>query len=365
MLTSYKRGIVWWAKGRIEYNGRAISDYIRESTGASTAQGAQDWINEREAREIRRYLVGEENSLTFADAVLLYDPTSEMAGYLIPLVEELGNRPVPSISPKEVRDLGQKLQPNNSTDTWRRQIITPIRAVINNAHDLGKCPPIKIKGYSTAERTAQDKNRNKPSRKRKMPGSWDWLLKFRQHAPQAHGTLALFMFMTGARIGQAVAMHPSKHLDLQNAKVCIPSAKGHADEWIDIPMELVVDLANLTPKVPRGHKRHHMNLRVFGFASRCGPLKAWKSACSKAGIPYLPPHSAGRHGFGQETAIRQGVDKQAVARAGRWADVQMIDRTYTHPEDSTAKIHTAFRTGLVQAEISTGLKLLEIKVSSK
>ena len=52
---------------------------------------------------------------------------------------------------------------------------------------------------------------------------------------------------------------------------------------------------------------------VFGYASRCGPLKAWQAACKKASIPYLPPHSAGRHGFGQEMKVRQGVDGKAVA----------------------------------------------------
>jgi integrase len=78
---------------------------------------------------------------------------------------------------------------------------------------------------------------------------------FRAQAPRYHAALALFMFATGARIGQAVAMHPSQHLDLQNARVCIPGAKGHADRWITVPMELVVELANLPAKTPRGWER--------------------------------------------------------------------------------------------------------------
>ena len=38
-LTPYKRGDTWWVKGRIEDNGLPITDYLRESTGASTESG--------------------------------------------------------------------------------------------------------------------------------------------------------------------------------------------------------------------------------------------------------------------------------------------------------------------------------------
>jgi hypothetical protein len=43
----------------------------------------------------------------------------------------------------------------------------------------------------------------------------------------------------GARISQAVAMHPDRHLRLDQNMVCIPAAKGHDDRWITVPQELV------------------------------------------------------------------------------------------------------------------------------
>jgi hypothetical protein len=358
-LTAYLRGATWWAKGRVDYNGRPVSGYIRESTGASDPRGAGDWIAQREERERRRFLLGEEERpLTFADAVELYRPTPSMAKYLIPILAELGELRLDRITPGMVRALGPKLYPGNCTDSWRRWVITPARAVINNANDLGQGPPIRIKGYSEQVRVDQDKSRRKPSRIERMPGSWEWLLRFRAQAPRYHAALALFMFATGARIGQAVAMHPRKHLDLQNARVCIPGAKGHADRWITVPMELVVELANLPAKTPRGWERKPANLRVFGFASRCGPLKAWKKACERAGLPYLPPHSSGRHGFGQEMSIRQDIDDKAVGKFGGWSDVALLKRTYTHAEDAEGKIHAGFKAGLEQAEAETGLRLL-------
>lgn len=362
-LKPYQRGATWWAKGRVEYNGRPISSYIRESTGASDEAGARDWISEREEAERRRHLIGEEaRPLTFNDAILLYPANADMAKHLLPIAAEIGDMFVRDVTPKLIRDLGPKLYPNNGTDTWRRWVVTPARAVINNAHELkggALCPAIKIKGYTEAERIAQDKKRKKASRLERRPGDWEWILRFREHAPPRLGALALFMFTTGRRIGQSVAMHP-RDLNLHQARVRVQGAKGHADAWVDIPTELVADLANLKPKTPRGWDRNDKrNLRVFGYASSCGPLKAWKAACKKAKIDYRSPHAAGRHGFGQEHVIRQGTDAKAVAKFGAWSDTAMLAKTYTHAEDVEAKIHGAFRTGLVQAELQTGLKLLK------
>lgn len=360
-LEAYARGKVWWVKGRVEYLGRPITSYIRTSTGASDEGGARDWIAEREDRERRRHLVGEEQRpLTFNDALLLYKPTPEMAKHLIPLAAELGHERLDRITPGMIRDLGPKLYPANCTDSWRRWVITPARAVINKANDLGKGPPIRIKGYSEAERVEQDKRRKKASRIEQIPGDWDWLLKFREHAPPRHAALALLMFTTGARVGQAVAMHPERHLRLQQARIVIPGAKGHADREIEIPMELVVELANLRPRVPKGwDRRDKRNLRVFGFAGRSGTYKGWRKACLAAGIAYIPPHAAGRHGFGQEHVVRQGTDDKAAGKYGGWRDTGLMRRTYTHAEGSEGKILAGFRTGLVQAETRTGLKLLK------
>ncbi|HET6943354.1 MAG TPA: tyrosine-type recombinase/integrase [Sphingomicrobium sp.] len=363
-LESYLRGSTWWVKGRVDYNGRPISSYIRESTGASSESGAKDWITEREDRERRLYLIGEEaRQLKFNDALLLYaDPTPQMAKALIPLLAELGDLLVKDITPAMVRDLGPKLYPNNCTDYWRRWVITPARAVINHGHDVkgSLCPPIKIKGYSEDERIDQDKKRKKASRIERRPGDWEWLLTFREHAAARPAALALIMYVTGARVGQAVRMHPKEHLDLQNNRICIPGAKGHEDRWITVPVELVVELANLKAKTPRGWDRtDKRNLRVFGYASSCGPLKAWRSACTSAGIDYRSPHAAGRHGFGQEFNVRQPVDEKAGGQFGGWRDTGLMKRTYTHAEDAEAKVLAAFRTGLVQAEAKTGLKLLK------
>jgi len=358
-LEAYPRGKSWWARGKVEYDGLPITAYIRESTGASTEAGALEWVRNRTSLEQRRYHLGDEadeREYTFAAAVMEYAASADTAKHLIPIVERLGAVPVRKITPKMVKDLGPELYPKNATDTWRRWVVTPTRAVINNANALGRCPPIRIPGYEKDERVKQDRKRGKRSRVKKVPGSFDWLLAFREHAGRYHGALALFMFATGARVGQSVAMMP-KHLDLANGRATIPGAKGHDDRVVDLPPELVEELQALPPKHPRHWDRTARNLRVFGFADRCGPLSGWRTACKRAGIEYLSPHAAGRHGFGQEMKIRQGVDGQSVASVGGWSDTAMLDRVYTHAEDSGNKILDAFRTGRVQAENRTGRKL--------
>lgn len=360
-LEPYLRGATWWAKGRIESNGRSLTGYIRESTGSSTEAGARQWIAERQAREERRAVLGhdeaDEQDFTFNDALMLYPATAEMAKHLIPIAQELGNLPVKKITPKMVRDLGARIYPKNAVDTWRRWVIAPTRAVINNANALGKCPPIRITGYTKEERVRQDRARGKPSRQPKTPGDWPWILAFRKHASKRHAALALFMFTTGARIGQAVAMHPD-NLRLDEGKAIIPGAKGHEDRTVVLMPELVEDLRALKPKVPRGwDARYKANLRVFGFADKDSPRSGWRTACKRAGIAYLSPHAAGRHGFGQEMRVRQGVDSKSVESVGGWsAKGGMVDKTYTHAEDSDAKILAALRTGRVQAEKKNGRK---------
>lgn len=165
------------------------------------------------------------------------------------------------------------------------------------------------------------------------------------------------MFMTGARISQAVSMHPDRHLKLDEGMVCIPAAKGHDDRWINVPDELVKELRSLPRLYPRGVPHEPENLRVFGFADRSSPRKGWAKACRAAKIELLPFHAAGRHGFGQEMNVRQGIDEKAAGEFGGWSDTTLMRRTYTHAEQAANKIHEAQRRGLRLAEHKTKLKL--------
>lgn len=351
-LTVYKRNSKWWIKGRI--NRLPASKYYRQSLGAPSTMPESEakaiaW--EFEQDEIKRALLGEQEVLTFEKAVLLYNPPPADAKFLLKIISVIGKELIKDIKPARVRQIAKELYPMASADTWQRQVVTPIRAVINNAHDHGKCPPIRIRGFTKAERLKQDKLRGKESRQAKVPGSWEWIEAFREHASPRIGALALFMFTTGARLTQSIEINDTSDLDLQNGRVLLPEAKGHEAQWIDLIPEVVADLANLETR----------NGRLFGYQYRYGVYKPWKKAVEKAGIEMILPHAAGRHGFGTELIVRQGLDAVTVAKEGRWATPTVPLNTYAHPSDSTKRVHDAFRTKPVQTKSRTGKNKSNIK----
>lgn len=342
-LQPYLRGAIWWVKGHRPDTG----EYVRESLGTRDEAIAEAKVEEiyREAR--KRRLLGPdapkpEDQLTFAAASEDYEPTPSDARYLVPIIRKIGRQRVREITPAGVRKLAKEMYPYASTDTWQRQVVTPIRAVINNAHELGKCPPIKIRRFDEDERIRQDRFRGVESRVPKVPGSWAWVTAFMAHADPRDAALAYFMFRHGVRVGTALEMDRRTDLNLGAGRARLPPAKGHAAEWIELDREEVVMIANL-PLPYRGAARH----RVFGIGGgRSGALyRRWKATCERAGIDYLPPHAAGRHGFGTEMIVRQGVDPVSAARQGRWSSPAVMLKTYSHEEDSAARVRDAFEAG--------------------
>jgi hypothetical protein len=365
-LELYPRDSVWWVRGRPADGGK----YIRRSLKTSDKAIAEAKVRDIESQARKRAILGSdapkpEDELTFQAAVILYSARPAEATYLIPIVKKIGKMKVREITPKFIRGLGKSMYPMASVDTWQRQVVTPIRAVINNAHELGKGPPIRVRAYSKEDRQRQDRFRGKDSRVPKTPGSWEWLEAFKSKAEPRDAALAHFMFRHGARITQSLEMTRSKDLNLMAGKVRLGMTKGHPAEWIDLDPEEVVMIANL-PVPYRGQAQD----RVFCISGgRSGALYSrWKKTCAAAGIEYLPPHSSGRHGYGTEMVVRQGIDPVSAAREGRWADPSIMLKTYSHSEDAQAKVRDAFqagkqaaRTQRVQTEIENQRRTAENK----
>lgn len=344
-LEPYLRGSRYWCRG---YPADG-DEYVRKSLGTSDEAIAQAACREIEAAYRKRRILGPdapkpEDEIVFAALVMLYDASPAEARYLKKVVRHIGNERRRDMTPQSIRALAKKMYPRASTDTWTRQVITPVRSVINNGHELGKCPPIRIKAFSKDERIKQDRLRGKESRVPKTPGSWPWLLAFIEAADPRDAALAYFMFRHGARVGQSVAMLRATDMDLSAGRLRVPAAKGHPAEWIDIDPELVAMIAN----IPRPYRKEARE-RVFGIgSSRAGSLRTrWQATCLRAGIEYLPPHSAGRHGFGTEMFVRQAskVDLVSATKEGRWSSPAVPLKTYAHAENSAVKVRDAMMAG--------------------
>lgn len=361
-LEIFLRGNVFWVRGRPADS----NEYIRASLGTSDEAIAQAACREIEGAARKRRILGAdapkpEDELTFQACVMLYDAPARDADYLKPITRRLGKKLVKEITPQFVRRLAKEMLPTAAVDTWQRQVVTPIRAVINNAHELGKCPPIRIKAFDRDERIRQDRMRGKESRVPKRPGSWPWLNAFMANATPRDGALAHFMFRHGVRVGAAIGLDRRTDLDLGAGTVRLPPTKGHDAVLVHLDPEEVVMIANL-PLPYRGEAR----FRVFGISGgRSGALyRRWKAACAAAGIEYLSPHAAGRHGFATEMIVRQGIDAATVAE-DRWSSPAVMLKTYSHPIDSAAKVRDAFaagreasRTPAVQKENRDGAKTM-------
>lgn len=345
-LEIYLRGNVWWVKGR-----PADSDeYVRKSLGTSDEDIAQAAVRSIESAARKRRILGPdaprpEDELTFNAALELYHPSQADARYLMPIVKKIGTHRVRDITPASVRSLARQLYPAASSDTWQRQVLTPVRSVINNAHEMGKCPPIRIKAFDKKERVKQDVARGTQSRVPKVPGSWPWVLAFCAVADPRDAALAYFMFRHGYRVGQSVAMTRSKDMDLSAGRVRVHASKGHPAHWVQLDPEEVVMIANLAPP----HRSAGAD-RVFRIPNyKNGALyKRWTAACLKAGIADLKPHAAGRHGYGTEMVVRQAIDPVSASE-NLWSDPSVMLRTYSHAEDAQGKVRDAFRAGLEAA----------------
>ena len=157
-------------------------------------------------------------------------------------------------------------------------------------------------------------------RKAKTPATWEWVQAFMLAAKKPNlAALACFMFLTGARISQALAIRWGD-IDFRASTVLIRATdKGENDRLAHMPPELIAALANI-PGDRRG--------TVFEFKSRGNCKTQWAGAVRRAGIKFLSYHAC-RHGFATGL-LNKGVSPVTVAKRGGWKSPQHVFETYGH-----------------------------------
>lgn len=308
MLTIYKRGDVWWIRGT------AAGRRHHRSTGTGDRSRAEEARALLEAAEWKRRHHGPESVLTFGKAALLYLDAGKSPRFLPPLIRHFDKVLVRDINAGTIRQAAIELYPRAAPATRNRQAIAPAQAVINHAASLGHCHALRV-------------DRFKVQKVIRPYADLAWIEAFAVAAPPRLGAMALFMFLTGARISSATKL-VWRDVTLARAEAIFRRPKGQDDARAHLPAILVTSLANLDGQKDEWRK-------VFGFASRHAVYRAWGAACRKAGIEIIPPHRAGRHGFATGL-LRQNVDPVTVARLGHWASPRHVYETYGHPlEDRT------------------------------
>lgn len=300
-LTLYRRGQIW------HYRGTVAGRLLRGSTKTARKDIAQRICASIEERHWKGHIDGPASVLTFAQAAMLYRQAGKSDRFLRKIEDHWRDTPIQSITAGAIRQSAVVLEPTAGPATRNRQVIVPTQAIINHAASMELCARIRVDRFPV-------------KRKAKNPATWEWVQAFMANAGNPRlGALACFMFLTGARISQALAVTWTD-VDLKARKVLIRSTeKGDDDRFAHMPAELIAALANID-----GDRTGP----VFGYTHRNNRKTQWETTIQRAGIKRLTPHAC-RHGFATGL-LDKGVSPITVAKRGGWKDPRHVFETYGH-----------------------------------
>lgn len=333
-LKIYKRGGLW------HYRGTVAKRRLRGSTGTANKETAARLAAEIEDKAWKRRLDGPGAILTFAQASIKYRAAGKQTRFLDKIEDYWKDTLVQNITPGSVHEAAKTLYPKGSAATRNRQAIVPMQAVINHAADSELCARIRVKRF-------------KIETKSKVPATLEWVKAFMAHCRRPHlAGLALFMFLTGARISEALAVEWSD-IDFKAKTVLIKQTKLGNERRAHLPQPLIVVLANLP--------RSNSGRGVFWYETRNNCLMAWRRTAKRAKIAPLSFHSC-RHGFAT-ALLHRGVDPVTVAKLGGWKSVRHVFETYGHANDDTTIPDLIFGTPVTQRAPKNARNPLKMGIS--
>jgi integrase len=320
-LRLYRREKTWWVSGTINGIRR------RESSGHTSQERARQWAAKREWELEQEAVFGTSAVLTFGAALNMYIEGGGEQRFLMPLLDEWERKLVKDIEPGDVIDLANRLYPVAGAATKNRQVLTPVVAIIRFNAERGRCAPILVKRFETKKIV------------KRRTATWEWMGKFAGVAKPKLVALALFLAGTAARIGDALALEWGD-VDLGAGTALLRDTKNGDDR--------LVTLLPIVREALRGLPRRVGQKAVFQFYDRSDVLRQIKTACKKAGIPYIPTHGIGRRLFAT-TMNQSGQDAKTAASAGGWKTVRMYMEIYAQPSDEGDAIESAIGTAMTQA----------------
>lgn len=325
-LKLYRRGAVWHYRGTISGIGR-----LRGSTGATVKEVAAQIVAGIETKAWKHRLDGPPAVLTFAQASINYRAAGKPTRFLESIEDYWKDSLVKDMTPGAIRQSALILYPNASGATRNRQVIVPTQAIINHAAESELCPRIRVKRF-------------KIETKSKIPATLEWVQAFMAHSTPHLGALALFTFLTGARISEALAVEWDD-IDFKTKSVLIRQTKLGNERRAHLPQALIVALANI---------KRRTNRSPFFYEHRSNVIKIWRCAAMRAGIAPLSFHSC-RHGFA--TALLQaGIDPVTVAKLGGWKNARHVFETYGHANDDPTLTDRISGTILTQTKSTNSRK---------
>jgi integrase len=344
MLKLTRRGTTWHITGTL----RGIR--VRESTGTASKPHAEAVRAQREKEILDRSVYGEAVTATFAEAVNLYLDLGGSPRFLEPLVERWGAWRLQRITPLEVARAARDIYPDSAASTRKRQIYTPVTAVLNAAADAGLCTVPKLKPPKVKQPKVEAPDDAwiaalLAACGRPWPDGSPGQAKAAEARERLRG-IVLYMTLTGARVSEATALR-WRDVDLDRKTALLPHTKSGEPRLTVLPPDAEAAIQALRRRQgSRGAV--DPDARVFGYAARYSVRQALERAADAASLPRFSPHQVGRHAFAQRM-LADGATLAEVAEAGGWADVKVVAQFYGHLERKTVN----------QAVVAAGNKLTQ------
>lgn len=301
-LKLYRRDGIWHYRGTVGPPERRAR--LRGSLKTKDKAAASREATEIESRYWKGHFDGPQAILTFKLACEMYRAAGKSTLFLDPIEKYFGTKLIKSIKPSTIIQMAVELYGHCGKATQNRMGITPAQAVINFAAKAELCPPIRVERF-------------KEFKKVKEPATMEWVKAFQSTATPVLGAYAMFMFLTGCRPSEGLAVMPDD-LDLPNRTVIICNGKVGHERKAHLPAMLVAQLANIetVPGRPLFFYRHYNDMSW-----------PWGQAIKRAKIKRLTPHCC-RHGCVTQL-LRRGVD---VVTVGWLVDMtpEMVMETYGH-----------------------------------
>lgn len=274
------RGPNWYLRGAV----RGV--HIFETTGTNDKAAAEAIRIKREGGILDRSIFGAGAAVTFPEAAVSYlaaggeakflGAVDEVSGEWSLLIGEYKDMLVSEIGQVQADDAANKLYPGTMPATRNRQVYGPTKAVLNHA----------ARKWETSIRPIDNME------VKKTPVAWAPPENVRRLLPHCAPRLRLFVAMivyTGERLEKVFEIDWDLHIDLSLRIITFTTTKNGEMRSVHVPDALLIELA----RVPEAD-RHG---RMFAWSHKTHVYKPLKSACKRAGVPYLSPHKLGRHTF--------------------------------------------------------------------
>lgn len=257
--------------------------------------------------------------VTFAQAARSYTAQGGESKYLERIFERIGDRPVTSLYPGDFRQLAIELFPDGKNSTRNRHALTPCRAVMSHAYEMGWCHLMRIKALKLTKV------------RRHYPPDLAWLMTFLEFCDENRlpklAALILFMNHTAARVSEAVDLM-GEHVDLERRVAVLIRTKTELNSERHLSDELVrrIRMIGLRP-----------GERVFGQNCRNNVNDRLRCVCRRAGIEYKSSHYVGRGAFATN-ALEMGVDVRTAMEAGGWSTPRMFLEVYARSRQAGSRM---------------------------